>query len=114
MLLCISVVKRTPHCDKAHTEHAVTPLAIANTVCTAQHQATRQQAEATLLAFRNSHNPLAACQHILQHSHSLQARFQARSPALQPDKYSCIFLPLLQCITAAQHQEQTETLNEVD
>jgi len=47
----------------------------------AQHPATRPQAEATLLAFRNSQRPVAACQHILQHSRSLQARFQARARA---------------------------------
>ena len=36
----------------------------------------RKQAEATLLEFRRSPNPVHACQHILEHSGSLPARFQ--------------------------------------
>ncbi|KAK9812956.1 hypothetical protein WJX72_006385 [[Myrmecia] bisecta] len=42
-----------------------------------QRPATQQQAEATLIEFRNSPSPIAACQHILEHSSNPDARFQA-------------------------------------
>jgi hypothetical protein len=37
----------------------------------------QRQAEQVLLQFRNSQRPIPACQHILQHSHSVEARFHA-------------------------------------
>ena len=41
-----------------------------------QVPATRARAEAALLDFRQQQNPVPACQHILERSHCLQARFQ--------------------------------------
>lgn len=43
----------------------------------------RKQAEATILEFRQSSKPIPACQHILQRSSSLPAKFQVRR-----DEYS--------------------------
>ena len=54
--------------------HAATPPPPA---ARAQHPATHQRAEATLLQFRNSAAPLAACQHLLERSPSAEARFHA-------------------------------------
>ncbi|KAG0575366.1 hypothetical protein KC19_VG340300 [Ceratodon purpureus] len=42
-----------------------------------QEPSTRAAAETTLLAFRKSSQPIAACQYILEHSHMATARFQA-------------------------------------
>lgn len=42
-----------------------------------QHPSKHQAAESTLLQLRTAPNALHICRHILQHSHSLAARFQA-------------------------------------
>jgi hypothetical protein len=42
-----------------------------------QDPATQAQAEQVLLQFRQSSRPFAACQHILAHSHSWEAKFHA-------------------------------------
>ncbi|GBF98214.1 hypothetical protein Rsub_10714, partial [Raphidocelis subcapitata] len=42
-----------------------------------KHPATQQRAEQVLLQFRRSHNPIPACQHILERSPSAEARFHA-------------------------------------
>jgi hypothetical protein len=54
-----------------------TPTTSPSTTWDAQEPGTRPQAEQVLLQFRQSPRPFATCQHILQHSQSLEAKFHA-------------------------------------